>query len=94
MNQLIAISISSVSPSGAAVAAATLGLSASIEYANTRCETFVSYGAGKEDLFNHLFTGQAGVYVCEEMPELKPSNGITGRSFQGLTDAVLKAVGV
>jgi hypothetical protein len=73
--------------------AATLGFSAELGYANTRCETFVSYWTGKEDLFNDLFTGE-GVYVYEEMPALKRSTGITGRGLEGVSDAVLKVFGV
>lgn len=74
--------------------AATLGFSANLAYANSRCETFVSYWTGKEDLFNDLFTGEAGVYVYEEMPDLKRSTGLTGRGLEGLTDAILKVFGV
>ncbi len=74
--------------------AATLGFSANLDYANTRCETFVSYWSGKEDLFNDLFTGDSGVYVYEEMPDLKRTTGITGRGLEGFTDAVLKVFGV
>ena len=73
--------------------AATLGFSANLDYANTRCETFVSYWAGKEDLFNDLFTGGSGVYVYEEMPDLKRSTGV-GRHLEGFTDALLKIFGV
>ena len=72
---------------------ATLGFSANLDYANTRCETFVSYWAGKEDLFNDLFTGGPGVYVYEEMPDLKRSGGI-GHRLEGFTDALLKIFGV
>ena len=73
--------------------AATLGFSANLDYANTRCETFVSYWIGKEDLFNDLFTGESGVYVYEEMPDLKRTTGI-GRPLEGFTDAILKIFGV
>jgi hypothetical protein len=71
---------------------ATLGFSANLDYANTRCETFVSYWAGKEDLFNDLFSG-SGVYVYEEMPDLKRTTGV-GRHLEGFTDALLKIFGV
>jgi hypothetical protein len=73
--------------------AATLGFSANLDYANTRCETFVSYWTGKEDLFNDLFTGKSGVYVYEEMPDLKRTTGV-GRHLEGFTDAILKVFGV
>ncbi len=74
--------------------AATLGFSANLDYANSRCETFVSYWSGKEDLFNDLFMGGSGVYVYEETPDLKRTTGITGRGLEGFTDAVLKVFGV
>lgn len=74
--------------------AATLGFSANLDYANTRCETFASYWTGKEDLFNDLFTGGSGVYVYEEIPDLKRTTGITGRGLEGFTDALLKVFGV
>jgi hypothetical protein len=73
--------------------AATLGFSAQLAYANTRCETFVSYWSGKEELFNDTFAGD-GMYVYEEMPESKRAGGITGRGLQGLSDTLLKVFGV
>jgi hypothetical protein len=72
--------------------AATLGFSADISYGNTRCETFISYWRGKEELFNDLFKGDSGVYVYEETPS-KRASGI-GRPLEGFTDALLKAFGV
>lgn len=74
--------------------AATLGFSADLGYANMRCETFVSYWTGKEDLFNDLFTGGPGVYVYEEMPDLKRASGLTGRGLEGFGDALLKIFGI
>ena len=74
--------------------AATMGFSANIEYGNTRCETFVSYWSGKEDLFNDYFAGESGYYVYEEMPDLGRTTGITGRGLEGFADAVLKVFGV
>ncbi len=73
---------------------ATLGFSANIYYANTRCETFISYWMGKEDLFNDIFTGELGSYVYEEMPDYKHKNGIAGRGLEGLLDAGLKLFGI
>ncbi len=73
---------------------ATLGFSANLDYANTRCETFVSYWTGKEELFNDLFKGESGVYIYEEMPDLKRAAGITGRGLEGFADATLKVFGV
>ena len=74
--------------------AATLGFSANLLYKNTRCETFVSYFRGQEDLFNDLFSGGPGVFVYEEMPALGRKTGITGRGLEGVVDAFLKAFGI
>jgi uncharacterized protein (AIM24 family) len=73
---------------------ATLGFSANLEYKTTRCETFVAYLRGKEGLFNDLFAGGPGRFIYEEMPADSRRGGITGRGFQGLTDAVMKAFGI
>jgi len=73
---------------------ATLGFSANLDYRVTRCETFVSYLRGKEDLFNDLFAGGPGRFVYEEMPAGGRRGGITGRGLEGLADAVLKAFGI
>jgi hypothetical protein len=74
--------------------AATLGFSANLAYRSTRCETFVSYWRGKEDLFNDLFSGENGVYVYEEVPDPQRTGGVTGRGLQGFFDTLLKLFGV
>jgi hypothetical protein len=74
--------------------AATLGFSANLDYRNTRCETFVSYLRGKEDLFNDLFAGGPGRFVYEEMPVGGRRGGIVGRGLEGAVDAFLKAFGI
>jgi hypothetical protein len=74
--------------------AATLGFSANLRYSVTRCETFVSYWRGEQELFNDQFFGESGVYIYEEMPSLDRKAGITGRGLEGLTDSVLKVFGV
>jgi hypothetical protein len=73
---------------------ATLGFSAHLEYSNTRCETFMSYFMGKEDLFNDQFAGENGVFVYEEMPDLRRKSGLTGRGIEGFLDSVLKVFGI
>ena len=73
--------------------AATLGFSANLEYRTVRCETFVPYLRGHEELFNDLFAGGPGCFVYEEMPA-RGRRGLTGRGFEGLVDAVLKAFGI
>jgi uncharacterized protein (AIM24 family) len=74
--------------------ASTLGFSANLDYKNTRCETFVSYFRGKEDLFNDLFAGGPGWFVYEEMPAARRRTGITGRGLEGVVDTFLKAFGI
>jgi uncharacterized protein (AIM24 family) len=73
---------------------ATLGFSANLDYRNTRCETFVAYLRGKEDLFNDLFAGGPGWFVYEEMPAAGRRTGLVGRGLEGVTDAILKAFGI
>jgi hypothetical protein len=74
--------------------AATLGFSANTLYSVSRCETFVSYWRGIEELFNDQFKGADAIYLYEEMPGLHRKAGITGRGLQGFTDSVLKVFGV
>jgi hypothetical protein len=74
--------------------AATLGFSANLDYRNTRCETFVAYLRGKEDLFNDLFAGGPGWFVYEEMPAAGRRTGMAGRGLEGVIDAFLKAFGI
>jgi hypothetical protein len=74
--------------------AATLGFSANLDYRTTRCETFVSYLRGQEDLFNDLFGGGPGRFVYEEIPSSNRRSGIAGRGLEGFLDAVLKAFGI
>lgn len=72
----------------------TIGFSANLDYHNTRCETFISYLRGKEDLFNDLFGGEQGVFVYEEMPAGGRKTGLTGRGLEGVVDAALKVFGI
>jgi hypothetical protein len=74
--------------------AATLGFSANSLYSVSRCETFVSYWRGIEELFNDQFQGADAIYLYEEMPGLHRKAGITGRGLEGFTDSVLKVFGV
>jgi len=73
---------------------ATLAFSANLDYRNTRCETFVAYLRGKEDLFNDLFAGGPGWFVYEEMPAAGRRTGFAGRGLEGVADAALKAFGI
>lgn len=74
--------------------AATLGFSANLDYRTTRCETFVSYLRGQEDLFNDLFGGGPGRFVYEEIPSIGRRGGVTGRGLEGFLDGMLKAFGI
>jgi hypothetical protein len=74
--------------------AATLGFSANLQYSVTRCETFVSYWRGEQELFNDKFSGDSGFYIYEEMPSRTGTSGITGRGLEGLADSALKVFGI
>jgi hypothetical protein len=73
---------------------ATLGFGAGLDYRNTRCETFLPYLRGQEDLLNDLFSGGPGWFVYEETPSARRRGGITGRGLEGVADAFLKAFGI
>jgi cell division protein FtsL len=74
--------------------ASTIGFSANLGMKNTRCETFLSYLRGKEDLFNDMFEGENGVFVYEELPLGGRKGGVTGRGIEGVVDALLKVMGI
>ena len=74
--------------------AATIGFSANLNYSPKRSETFGAYLLGTRGLFNDRFTGGPGVYVYEEMPYFGKKSGITGRGLEGLTDGLMKVVGI
>ncbi len=84
--------------------AATIAFSANVPYSTRRCETFVAYLLGQQELLNDCFgstqgageseSRDAGFFVYEEMPHADRKAGITGRGLEGLTDSVLKVLGV
>jgi uncharacterized protein (AIM24 family) len=74
--------------------AATIGFSANLEYKNSRCETFVSYLRGKENLFNDLFGGGPGRFIYEQTSAESRRAGLTGRGLEGMIDAALKVFGI
>lgn len=74
--------------------AMTIGFSAHTCYGTARSETFGAYLLGVRGLFNDRFSGGTGVVAYEEMPLTNGRPGITGRGLEGLTDALLKAVGL
>ena len=73
---------------------ATMGFSANLDYGPRRSETFSAYVMGVNGLFNDSFSGGPGYCVYEEMPYLGRRSGITGRGLEGLTDGLLKVVGI
>lgn len=73
---------------------ATLGFSANLDYKTTRCETFVAYVRGHEDLFNDLFAGGPGRFVYEVLPSGGRRAGVAGRRLGGVVDVLLKAFGI
>ena len=74
--------------------AVTIGFSANLKQRSLRCETFIAYLRGKENLFNDVFEGGPGVFVYEEIPNVEHKAGITGRGLEGFLDAILKVFGV
>ncbi len=73
---------------------ATMGFSANLDYRPRRSETFSAYVMGVNGLFNDSFTGAPGYCVYEEMPYLGKRSGITGRGLEGITDGLLRVVGI
>lgn len=84
--------------------AATIAFSANLPYSTRRCETFAAYLLGQQELLNDCFGSEGdngirngsekGFFVYEEMPLADRKVGITGRGLEGLTDSVLKVLGV
>ena len=74
--------------------AATIGFSANLAYSSRRSETFVGYLSGKLPLLNDSFSGASGYYVYQEMPHGEGRQGVIGRGLEGVTDALMKIVGI
>jgi len=84
--------------------AATIAFSANLPYSTRRCETFAAYLLGKQELLNDCFGSasgsgmsnarEEGFFIYEEMPQGDRKVGITGRSLEGLTDSMLKVLGI
>lgn len=73
---------------------ATIGFSAKLKYATTRCETFFPYLTVRQSLLNDTFSGEHGYYVYEELPRNNTNSGITTRGLEGVSDAVMKVFGI
>lgn len=84
--------------------AATIAFSANLPYSTRRCETFAAYLLGKQELLNDCFGSargadgresvDVGFFVYEQVPHADRKAGITGRGLEGLTDSVLKVLGI
>ena len=72
----------------------TVGFSANLNYSTTRTETLMAYLTGKKGLLRDRFYGQKGIFIYEEMPDPSKRAGITGRGFEGVSDAILKLFGI
>lgn len=72
---------------------ATIGFDAHLAYSPRRSETFSAYLFGIRGLFNDSFAGD-GVFAYEEMPYAGRKAGITGRGLEGITDGLMKVMGI
>lgn len=72
----------------------TVGFSANLDYSTSRTETVLAYLSGKKGLLRDRFVGRSGFFIYEEMPDPSKRSGISGRGIEGVSDAILKLVGV
>lgn len=73
---------------------ATLGFTSNLAYSGVRCETFIDYLIGRDELFNDRFSDANGFHFTEEIPNPHRKSGIFGRGLEGLIDGALKAFGI
>lgn len=86
-----------VDPSGTGQSlnqASTIGFTANLAYAVRRCDPFVAYLRGKQELFDDNFSGPTGFYISEVTPYVGKKSGITGKGLEGIVDSLLKIVGL
>jgi hypothetical protein len=84
--------------------AATMGFSANLPYSTRRCETFAAYLRGKQELLNDCFGSpnardrddphSQGFFVYQEVPTAPGATRLIGRGLKGLTDSMLKVLGI
>ena len=74
--------------------AATMGWSAGLDHRVERSETFLAFLTGKQGLFHDRFEGEGGAVVYEELPRAGAQSGLFGRGLEGLSEAMLKIVGL
>ena len=73
---------------------ATLGFTSNLSYSGVRCETFIDYLRGRDELFNDRFSGADGFHFAEEITNPSRRKGLFGRGLEGLLDGFLKAFGI
>lgn len=71
-----------------------VGFSARLAYSATRTETFLPYLFGMTGLFKDYVASGEGVLVIEEAPLAGQKPGGAKRGLEGVTDAVLKVLGI
>jgi len=71
-----------------------IGFSCNLAHSVTRCEPFMPYLYGQQELFNDHFSGGNGYYIYEELPNAGKKGGVFGKGLEGLVDSVLKLVGI
>jgi hypothetical protein len=54
----------------------------------------MAYLTGKKGLLRDRYSGESGFFIFEEMPNPSTRSGITGRGFEGASDALLKLLGI
>jgi len=72
---------------------ATLGWTPGLAYGVRRSETFLAYLTGKQSLYNDSFEGEGGHILYEEVPRAR-KGGFLGRGLEGLSDGLLKVMGL
>jgi hypothetical protein len=73
---------------------ATLGFTSNLAYSGVRCETFIDYLLGRDELINDRFSAANGFHFTEEVPNPHRKSGLFGRGLEGFIDGTLKAFGI
>lgn len=71
-----------------------IGFSCNLVHSVARCEPFMPYLYGQQELFNDHFSGGDGYYIYEELPNAGKKGGVFGKGLEGLIDSALKLVGI
>ena len=74
--------------------ASTIGFTANLSYSVRRCDPFIAYVRGKQELFDDNFSGPAGFYISEVTPFVGKKSGIIGKGLEGIVDSLLKVFGL